>query len=228
MRRRSGLVERELGDGQQVGARTHPGRSSSPMTSRNSASSDWPRRASVVEPRARGDDLARDRRAAPRRPRPSEPTPVAPRGDDAPEAREAGERRGVGGRRARARRSSAAPGPPPSDSSCTARPCLTNDDAVAGGLDLAEQVRVEEHGGARALQLADQVAHQQPAERIEPRGGLVEEHQLGLVEQRLREPDALQHALAVLAQLAVRGVEQVHAREQLVERAPRAAAARRP
>src|SRR5580765_8426693 len=40
-----------------------------------------------------------------------------------------------------------------------------------------------------------------PATRIEPRHRLVEDHQLRLVDQRLRDADALQHALRELAQL---------------------------
>ena len=94
---------------------------------------------------------------------------------------------------------------------------LDEHDAVAGRLDFAQQVRVEEHRRAARAQLADDVAHEQAAERIEARRRLVEEDERGLVEQRLGEADALQHALAVAAQLAVGGVEQVDAREQLVD-----------
>ena len=38
------------------------------------------------------------------------------------------------------------------------------------------------------------------AERVEARHRLVEEHHVGLVQQRLGEPDALDHALGVLPQ----------------------------
>ena len=67
---------------------------------------------------------------------------------------------------------------------------------------------------ARA-QLADDVAHQRPAERIEPRRGLVEEHQLaarspapGRARSRCSMP------LLYSRSLRSRGVEQVDAREQ--------------
>ena len=47
----------------------------------------------------------------------------------------------------------------------------------------------------------DQRAHVAAAERIEPGHRLVENHQLGLVDERLRDADALQHAFRELAQL---------------------------
>ena len=50
-------------------------------------------------------------------------------------------------------------------------------------------------------QLQDQVANVAAAERIEAGHRLVEEHHLGVVEQRLRDADALDHALRILAQL---------------------------
>ena len=47
----------------------------------------------------------------------------------------------------------------------------------------------------------DDVAHVPPADRIESRHRLVEEHHLGIVQQRLREADALEHPLRILPQL---------------------------
>ena len=41
------------------------------------------------------------------------------------------------------------------------------------------------------------------AHRVEPRGRLVEKDELGLVHQRLRQADALQHALGEPAQAPV-------------------------
>ena len=46
---------------------------------------------------------------------------------------------------------------------------------------------------------------------------VVEKHDVRLVQQRLCETDALQHALAVLPQRSRRGIEQVDARQQLLD-----------
>ena len=75
---------------------------------------------------------------------------------------------------------------------------------VAGDLHFAQQVRVEEHRRPALAQFVDHVAHQAPSNRVEPRGGLVQKDQAGLVEQRLGQADALQHALGKRAQLLVR------------------------
>ena len=61
-------------------------------------------------------------------------------------------------------------------------------------------MRAEEDRPPLVAQLEHQRAHVAPAERIEPRHRLVEEQHLGIVQQRLRDADALQHALGVLAQ----------------------------
>ena len=76
-------------------------------------------------------------------------------------------------------------------------------------------MRVQEHARPLSAQIADDVAHQQPADRIEARGRLVEEHEQRAIHEGLREPGALEHALAVLAQRTVRRIEQVDPREQL-------------
>src|SRR6185437_17064025 len=66
-------------------------------------------------------------------------------------------------------------------------------------------MRIQKEGRAAAAQLADDVAHQDAAERVEPRGRLVEEKQLRLRDHRLRQPGALQHALAEGAEPAIGG-----------------------
>ena len=86
--------------------------------------------------------------------------------------------------------------------------------AVTGFFDFAEQVGVEEHGGAAIPQFRHDVAHQQPAERVEARRRLVEEHERRIVQQRLREPGALQHPFAVAAQRPIGSVEHVDACQQ--------------
>src|SRR6266852_9980856 len=78
-------------------------------------------------------------------------------------------------------------------------------------------MRVQKHRRPTRAQLAQQVADEKPAQRIEPRGGFVQEDQLRVIDQRLGEAGTLEHALAVLAQRAIRRVEQVHAVEQLAD-----------
>ena len=64
-----------------------------------------------------------------------------------------------------------------------------------------KHVRAEEHRAAAIAQPQHQRADIAPAEWIEARHRLVEEHDLRLVDQRLRDADALHHALRELAQL---------------------------
>ena len=107
----------------------------------------------------------------------------------------------------------------------TRRPLRENGDAAAQRFGVAQHVRAEKHGAAAVAQPQDQRAHVAPAERIEPGHRLVEDHQLGIVDERLRDADALQHALGELAQLQA----PLGADADLVEQpAARARAARRP
>ena len=53
----------------------------------------------------------------------------------------------------------------------------------------------------RSRSREDQRAHVAPAERIEARHRLVEDDELRVVDERLRDADALQHALRELSQL---------------------------
>ena len=76
----------------------------------------------------------------------------------------------------------------------------------------------------RALRSRITLAHEAAPERVEAGGRLVEEDELGVIEQRLRQADPLLHALAVLAQAPVRGLRELEPAEQLadlvVERPP--------
>ena len=51
--------------------------------------------------------------------------------------------------------------------------------AVARRFHLAEEMRVQEHGRPPGSQLAQQIADQEPPERIEARRRLVEKHEIG-------------------------------------------------
>ncbi len=74
-------------------------------------------------------------------------------------------------------------------------------DAAAERLGVRQDVRAEEDGLAGVAQPQDQGADVASAQRVEPRHRLVEEDDLRVVDQRLRDADALHHALGVLAQL---------------------------
>jgi hypothetical protein len=88
-------------------------------------------------------------------------------------------------------------------------------------------VRTEEHRAAPIAEAQDEGAHVAATERVEARHRLVEDDEFRLVEKRLREADALQHALGELAQLQ----PAFGAHADLVEQrrdAPRALLARDP
>ena len=69
-------------------------------------------------------------------------------------------------------------------------------------------MRGKHHRLAIPLQLQNNVAHLAPAERVQPRHRLVQNDYFRIVEDRLRQPDALQHPLRVLAKLyLMRGIQ---------------------
>ena len=75
---------------------------------------------------------------------------------------------------------------------------LMNDgDAVADGFNLAEFVRRKEHGFALVLQALDDFADLHAAQRVEAAGRLVENQQIGIVDERLSQADALLHAFGI-------------------------------
>ena len=100
-----------------------------------------------------------------------------------------------------------------------------NADAAAELLGVGQDVRAEEHRAALVAQPEDQLAHFATADRIETRHRLVEHDELGIVDERLREPDALDHALRVLR--AAAGADRRPGRPDRA-RAPRARGAPRP
>ena len=64
-------------------------------------------------------------------------------------------------------------------------------------------MRIEEDRRAALTLGANDIAHQPAAHGIEPRSRLVEEDQLRLMNQGLRQPDALQHAFGEVLQALV-------------------------
>jgi hypothetical protein len=99
-------------------------------------------------------------------------------------------------------------------------PFLHEDDAGAGRLDFAQEMRIQEDGRAAVAQFADHVPHKQAPEWVEPRGRLVQEHEFRFAEEGLREPEALHHALRVRADRPARCVQQIDAREEYVRARP--------
>ena len=75
-------------------------------------------------------------------------------------------------------------------------------DPVADVLHVGQQVAAQDDRLALVAQLADQVLHLGRADRVEARGRLVEQDQLGVVDQRLGQADPPLHALGVFAELA--------------------------
>ncbi len=91
------------------------------------------------------------------------------------------------------------------------------DHTIAGSFHFTQQVRVEKDRRAAIPQLLNDVPHEQSAQGIEAGSGLIEKHQLGIVDESLREPRPLRHPLAVFAQGPVFGICQVHPHQQLID-----------
>ena len=76
---------------------------------------------------------------------------------------------------------------------------IDNHHAVANLFHFRKDVRAQEDGLAFGLQARQDLQHLAAAGRIEAAGGLVEDHELRVAQQRLRDADALHHAARVLA-----------------------------
>ena len=74
-----------------------------------------------------------------------------------------------------------------------------NRDAVAEVLDVREEVRAEQHRLAPAGEGSDEILDLPGPDRVHAAGRLVEDEQLGIVDQALREADPPLHTLGVLA-----------------------------
>ena len=68
-------------------------------------------------------------------------------------------------------------------------------------LGVAKNVRAEKHRPPLVPEFEDQRTHVAAAQGVEPRHRLVEKDHVGIVQQRLRDADALDHALGKLAEL---------------------------
>jgi hypothetical protein len=99
---------------------------------------------------------------------------------------------------------------------------VEHDHLVADALDVVEQVRAEDqaHAAARG-DVADQHQHLLAALRVESVRGLVEQQQLGVVHERLRELHALLHARRVGLEVSVARLAEPDVVEHLVRPADR-------
>ena len=95
-------------------------------------------------------------------------------------------------------------------------PVREDRDAVAHPLELAEQVRVDQHRDPAIPELEQQRSDRSPAGGIECARGLVEQQQLRLADERLRDPEPLLHPLGHPFDPAARDVAQSDELEQLV------------
>ena len=77
---------------------------------------------------------------------------------------------------------------------------LDKDYSVASDFNFAEDVGIQKDGSSAVTLSTNHIADKPPTHGIEPRGGLVEKDQLRLVNQRLSQSDALEHAFREIAQ----------------------------
>ena len=95
-------------------------------------------------------------------------------------------------------------------------PAVVEDDhPVADPLDLADQVRVEQHGDAAGLQRQHEVADVDPAERVQRAGRLVQDDELRAGDQGDGEPEPLLHALGEAADPVAGAVGEADQRQAL-------------
>ena len=94
-------------------------------------------------------------------------------------------------------------------------------DAAAQRLGVAQHVRAEEDRASAVTKTQDERADVAPSQRVEARHRLVENHEVGIVEERLGDADPLQHALGKFAELQ----PPFAADADLIEQAARAPAA---
>ena len=97
------------------------------------------------------------------------------------------------------------------------RALVHHNDLVAGVLDVGEQVRRENQVDAFVVrEVAHELEHLVTAFRVHAVGRLVEEEQIGIVHQGLRELDALLHAGRVGLDVAVAGLTQTNVEQDFV------------
>jgi len=99
-------------------------------------------------------------------------------------------------------------------------PLVQNRDPVANQFDFLQQMTVQKDGFALGLQLLHDAADMGPADRIQAVRGFVQDHQLRVVQQGLRQAQTLEHALGVLRHAVAGPVGQAHQLQQLAAPLP--------
>ena len=96
-------------------------------------------------------------------------------------------------------------------------PLVHDDHVVAGVLDVGQQMRREDQVDVLVVaEIADELEHLVAALGIHPVRRLVEEQQIGIVHERLRELDALLHARGIGLDVAVARLAEADVVEHLV------------
>ena len=76
---------------------------------------------------------------------------------------------------------------------------VINHHAVANVLDIGKQMAAQDHRLAAARERDDQILHFAAADRIKAGGRLIENHEVRIVDERLRQADAALHAFGKFA-----------------------------
>ena len=93
---------------------------------------------------------------------------------------------------------------------------LQDRNAVANQLDLLQMVAVQEDRLAGLFQPHQKRSHLRSPHRVDAVGGFVKNKELGIVQQRLCQPEPLLHAFGVLPHAHVAPAGQPHKRQHLV------------
>ena len=89
-------------------------------------------------------------------------------------------------------------------------------DAITDLLELLEKMGGDEYGDATLFELEDQVPDLPRARGIHACGGFVENEEARLVNERLGEADALEHAFRITAYPTTGGTFQTREREEIM------------
>ena len=76
---------------------------------------------------------------------------------------------------------------------------VVNHNVIANILDIRQKVAAEDYRFSAFGERHDQVFNLAATDRVQAGGGLVKNHQVGIVDQRLRQPNAPLHALGEFA-----------------------------
>jgi hypothetical protein len=95
-----------------------------------------------------------------------------------------------------------------------------NTHAITNLLNLPEEVGRKEDGYAAVLEIENEVSDFPSARRIHSGGGFVQDDKSRVLDKRLSEADALQHAFRVTAEATIARAGQADERQQFIDAAP--------